>query len=211
MNMNALKNLASAVALTTVSVAGGALATSSAAIAQQAQQSTPQGWFKTCRENDGTQLCTTQQVRTASTGQLVTAIALIQISGKQTAELIQVSVPSGRQIPPGIGMSIDGGKETKIPYFFCLQDRSVAEIRLTKELIASMKKGGELTLTSVNFRRQPNPVKMTLNGFTAAIDGPPLDQKDVIENQKKLQQELAAKAEEARKKLEEAQQKAKEQ
>ncbi|MEO0635542.1 MAG: invasion associated locus B family protein [Pseudomonadota bacterium] len=174
-----------------------------------AQQATPQGWFKTCNKNADTEICTVQQLRRASTGQLVTGVALILIDGPQDGQLLQVSVPSGRSIQPGIDLQIDGGAATKLPYVVCVPDRCVAEMRLTNEMIASFKRGGELRLTSTNFQRQPNPVPVTLTGFTAAFDGPPLDQQDVLENQKKLQEELAAKAEEARKALEAAQEAAK--
>jgi invasion protein IalB len=187
-----------------------ALTATSGAVAQQAQP-VPQGWFKTCTTAQNSEICTVQQLRRASTGQLVTGIALITISGEREGQLLQVSVPSGRQIQPGIAMSIDGAAPQALPYAVCLPDRCVAEIRLTNDLIGKMKAGGELKLTSTNFQRQPNPVDLTLSGFTAAFDGPPLDQQDVIENQKKLQEELAAKAEEARKKLEEAQNAAKDQ
>jgi len=69
---------------------------------------------------------------------------------------------------------------------------------------------GELTLTSTNFQNKKSPIKVSLNGFTAAFDGPPLKRTELQNRQKKLQEELQKKADEARKKLEDAQKKAKE-
>ena len=47
---------------------------------------------------------------------------------------------------------------------------------------------------------------ISLAGFTAAFDGPPEDPRQFAQDRKKLQDELANKAEEARRKLIEAQQ-----
>ena len=72
-------------------------------------------------------------------------------------------------------------------------------------MVASFKKGGELVLTSVNYQRTPNPLKITLEGFTQAYDGDPIAQSELQERQRLLQEEMAKKADEARKKLEDAQ------
>ncbi|MGI9400262.1 MAG: invasion associated locus B family protein, partial [Rhizobiaceae bacterium] len=73
-----------------------------------------------------------------------------------------------------------------------------------------LKGGGELTLTSTNFQGKPNPIKVTLSGFTAAFDGPPLKQDQLEARQRQLQEELRKKAEEQRQRLQEEQNKAKE-
>ena len=52
------------------------------------------------------------------------------------------------------------------------------------------------------FQRMPNPIKMSLDGFKGALDGPAMEQSKLVETQKKLQEEMQKKADEARKKLE---------
>jgi invasion protein IalB len=177
--------------------------------AQQAPQQIPQGWFKVCSKQEDVDICNVQNIRLAETGQMITGISLIEVKGKVNRKVFQVSVPTGRMLPPGIGVQVDGGQAQKLDYIICLPDRCVAETALTDQLVASFKKGTELTLTSVNFQNQPNPIKVSLSGFTAAYDGPPLQQSDLEERQKKLQEYVTKNNEDFAKKLKEEQEKAK--
>ncbi|MBX3577826.1 MAG: invasion associated locus B family protein [Rhizobiaceae bacterium] len=180
------------------------------ALPAAAQQATsPQGWFKACAKQEDVDICNVQNIMTAETGQLLTAVSLIELKGKVNRKVFQVSVPSGRLVPPGIGLQIDGGKTQKLDYVICFPDRCVAETALTDQMVASFKKGGELLLTSVNFQNQQNPIKMTLAGFTGAFDGEPLQQSDIEARQKALQDYVSKNNEDFAKKLKEEQEKAK--
>src|SRR5262245_13085793 len=187
----------------------GLLAAGLAPAAAQDQPKQPQGWFKACSKQQDIDVCNVQNIVTAQTGQLVTGISLIELKGKVNKKVFQVSVPSGRLVPPGIGLQIDGGKATKLDYVLCFPDRCIAEAQLSDQLIASFKKGHLLTLTSVNFQNQPNPVKVALDGFTGAYDGPALQQSDIEDRQKKLQDFVAKNNDDFAKKLKEEQDKAK--
>ena len=189
-----------------VSVLG--LAAAMPASAQQ-QQQLPQGWFKACSKQADVDICNVQNVMTANTGQLLTGLSLIELKGKVNRKVFQITVPSGRLLPPGIGLQIDGGKAQKIDYVICFPDRCVAEAQLSDALVASFKKGSELTLTSVNFQNQPNPIKVTLKGFTGAFDGAPLQQADLQDRQKKLQDFVSKNNQDFAKKLKDEQAKAK--
>ena len=96
-----------------------------------------------------------------------------------------------------------------MPFNLCLPDRCLAEVQLSEGLIKALKGGGEMTLTSTNFRAQKNPVKVTLSGFTAAFDGPPLKRDEVESRQKLLEEELKKKAQATADKLKQAQDDAK--
>ena len=61
----------------------------------------------------------------------------------------------------------------------------------------------------MNFQNQPNPVKVSLQGFTGAYDGEPLQQSDIEDRQKKLQEFVSKNNEDFAKKLKEEQDKAK--
>lgn len=179
-----------------------------AAWAQQAPQ-LPRGWFKACSKQEDVDICNVQNIVVAESGQLLTGVSLIEIKGKVNRKIFQVSVPTGRLVPPGIGLQIDSGKTQKLDYVICFPDRCVAEAPLNDALVASFKKGTELTLTSVNFQQQPNPIKVSLSGFTAAFDGEPLKQPDIEERQKKLQEFVTKNNEDFARKLKEEQDKAK--
>ena len=140
---------------------------------------------------------------------MITAVGLISVEGKVNRKILQVSVPTARLLPPGIVMQIDGGKGQKLDYAVCLPDKCTAEVQLTDAMIASLKKGNEVVFTSINFRRAPNPIKIALNGFTGAYDGPALQQSDIEDRQKKLQDFVAKNNDALNKKLKEEQDKAK--
>ena len=169
--------------------------------AASAQQQLPQGWFKACTKQEDVDICNVQNITTASNGQLITGVSLIDLRGKVNRKVFQVTVPSGRLVPPGIGLQIDGGKTQKLDYVICFPDRCVAEVPLTDQLVTSFKKGQQIVLTSVNFQNQPNPIKIALTGFSDAFDGPAVDPKVLQAEQEKFQEELKKRAEEERKRL----------
>jgi invasion protein IalB len=183
--------------------------TAAPAGAQQAAGTPPQGWFKVCAKQEDNDICNTQNVVTADSGQLLTAISLIDVKGKINRKIFQISVPSGRLIPPGVGLQIDKNKPTKVEYGICFPDRCIAEAQLSNELVAALKKGGELTVTSINFQNKPNPLKISLNGFAAALDGPGLQPSDVEDRNKQLEDAMAKKKAERDQKIKAEQDKAK--
>jgi invasion protein IalB len=195
-------------------LAAGALGLLAAALApasaqQQPQQQIPQGWFKACAKQQDVDICNVQNIVSASTGQIVTGISMLELKGKVNKKLFQVTVPTGRLVPPGIGLQIDGGKTQKLDYVLCFPDRCIAEAQLSDALVASFKKGSDLTLTSVNSQNQPNPIKISLTGFTGAYDGPAMQQSDIEDRQKKLQEFVTKNNTDFAKKLKEEQDKAK--
>jgi invasion protein IalB len=205
--MTSLNINASRLSVMAAGVVGLFAAGFSPAIAQQ--QQAPQGWFKACTKQQDIDICNVQNIMTAQTGQLVTGVSLIELKGKINRKVFQVTVPTGRLVPPGIGMQIDTGKTQKLDYAICFPDRCIAELPLTDQLVAALKKGSTIMLTSINFQNQPNPIKVTLEGFTGAYDGPALQQSDIEDRQKKLQDFVAKNNEDFAKKLKEEQQKAK--
>ncbi|TDK36581.1 invasion associated locus B family protein [Rhizobium deserti] len=209
---NVLRTAMSALALSMAASALPAVAlaqNAAAPAAGAAPGAPPLGWFKTCTKQDDSDLCVVQNVILAQNGQLITAIGLITVEGKVNRKILQVSVPTARLVPPGVVMQIDGGKGQKLDYAVCLPDKCTAEVPLTDAMIASLKKGTDVVFTSINFRRAPNPIKVSLGGFTGAFDGPAISQSQLAESQRSLEEGMQKKAEEARKKLEEAQNAAK--
>lgn len=195
----------SALAASAVVTAGVAAWGTAPANAQQI----PQGWFKVCTKQEDTDICNVQNIVFAETRQLVTGISLIDVKGKVNRKVFQVAVPSGRAIPPGIAMQIDDGQTQKLNYAVCLPDRCIAEAPLTEDMISALKKGGKLTMTSVNIQNKPNPIEVSLNGFTAAYDGPPLAPSDLEAKQKQLQEEIQKRRSDFEQKLKSEQDKAK--
>ncbi|EHS52193.1 Invasion associated locus B family protein [Rhizobium sp. PDO1-076] len=198
---------------TVVSALALTLSASAMPAVAQAQEAAPAAapakWFKTCAKQEESDVCVVQNQQVAASGQLITAVGLITVEGKVNRKLMQVTVPTARLIPPGILMQIDGAKGVKLDYTVCLPDRCTAEMPLTDALIASLKKGNEVVLTSINFRRAPNPIKIPLEGFTGAFDGEAMSQSQADERQRLLQEAMQKKQEERNKAITDAQNAAK--
>ncbi len=192
-----------------LSVTGLALATLLSSPIPAASQQAATKWVKICSKIGETDICNVQFNIKTATNQLVTAVNLLQTKGKTKRRIFQVAVPSGRYIPEGIKVQIDNGKVNTLPYSLCMPDRCLAEIQLSEGLVKALKKGGELTLTSTNFRAQKNPVKVSLSGFTTAFTGPPLKREEVENRNKALQDALKKKSLETAEKLKAAQDAAK--
>ena len=194
----------------TASIAGAIALLAAAAVPASAQQQrTPQGWFKVCSKQEENDICNPQNIVTADSGQLLTAVNLIEIKGKVNRKIFQVSVPTGRLIGPVVGLQINGGKTQKIDLAICFPDRCISEVAMSDELVAAFKKGNQLTLTSANFQNKPNPITVALTGFSQAFDGPGLQQSEIEDRQKTLQEEVQKRQKEFEDKMKAEQAKAK--
>ena len=189
-----------------VVMAAGAFATTPAS-AQQQQAA--KGWYKLCSKQAANEICNVQYSISGQSGRTVASVNLLQIKGKVNQEVFQIAVPSARFITAGIKMRIDGGRENTIPYSVCMPQRCLAETRLTPPLVKALKAGGKINLVTTNFQRQKNPLSVSLKGFTKAFDGAPLKRDEHAKRQTELKKQLEEKAAETRKKLLEAQKKAK--
>lgn len=167
------------------------------------------GWFKECSKQNENDICVVQNITTAQTGQLITAVGLVEVTGKNNQRLLQVTVPIARYIPPGISVQVDGGKQTRVPYAVCLPDKCIAQIPLTNEIVTSFKRGGEAVFTSVNAQRASNPIRVSLTGFTQAYDGEAISRAERDEKAQAREEEIRKKLEESRAKLQAAQDAAK--
>lgn len=190
-------------------IASAGLALFAAIQPASAQGLKSNGWYKACSDQGKSKICNVQYQAVAANGQVITSINLAVITGEVERKVFQITVPTGRLIPPGIQLQIDDKKATAIPYAFCVTRTCAAEVKLDDKLVGVLKAGKEMTVVSVNFQGKPNPIKVTLEGFSAAYDGPPIKQDELQSQQKKLEAELKKKADETLKKIQDAQNAAK--
>jgi len=182
-----------------------ALATAVLPVAGASAQSVPAEWFKVCTPQGDNRICNTQYTMIADTRQLITAVNLIDVSGKVNQKVFQAVVPTGRVIPGGVQVQVDTNPAVTLNYSVCFPDRCIAEVELSEAMITSMKRGNTMKVTSTNFQRQPNPINVTLQGFTGAYDGPPREQPELEQRQQQLNEALQSQAEARRKRFEDAQ------
>jgi Invasion associated locus B (IalB) protein len=115
---------------------------------------------------------------------------------------LRVTLPLGMQLAHGTRLIVDQNQPMTAPYVICFTNGCMADYDASADLIGKMKKGQGLVIQAINATGQPISLVMPLNDFAKAYEGPPTDPKVFEEQQKKLQDELQRRADEARKKLE---------
>ncbi|WP_273718327.1 MULTISPECIES: invasion associated locus B family protein [Bartonella] len=172
-------------------------------------QTLSQGWYKVCSKQHDVDICNTMNTVLSNTGQPLTAFNLVEIKGKQNEKRIGIQVPTGRFLPEGVHIQIGDGFSKKIPYIICNGPSCIANDVLDDKLIAAMKSGTKMVVTTVNFRGSANPIEFSLNGFTTAYTGPGMEEKDFQQEQIKLQQAIQSNQKEIEERMRAEQEKAK--
>ena len=184
--------------------------------AAQQQSEAPQliysPWVKLCNKDPdpaAKRICVTVKDGRVESGLLVVSVAIIQMDGEQR-KLLRMSLPYGVQLAVGTRMIIDQAQPATAPYVTCLPPvvppgGCIADYEATDAMIAAMKKGQVLTVQAIHMNNQPMSPQLDLKDFAKAYDGPPTDPKVFEEQQKKLQEELQKRADDARKRLEQQQ------
>ncbi|MBN8995641.1 MAG: invasion associated locus B family protein [Rhizobiales bacterium] len=165
-------------------------------------------WVKLCNTDAASkkELCLTLQELRAETGQFIASATLRQVTGDDKVSFI-AAVPPGMLLQPGLRVQVDGGKQYPIKYGICFQNACYGELDIDSDLMSQMRKGKQLVLTTLNQQAKGVSFPMTLAGFSKAYDGKGLDAAGQAARQDDLNKALQARAEQARKKLIEQQQK----
>ena len=131
----------------------------------------------------------------------VVAAVLIEPEN-EPKKVLRVTLPLGMQIIHGTRIIIDQGQPAQGPYVICFTNGCMADYEASADLVNRLKKGQQLAVQAINSNGQPISLNLPLSDFAKAYDGPPTDPKVFEEQQKKLQDELQRRANEARQKLE---------
>ena len=161
-------------------------------------------WTKFCLKGQDTnakQVCFTGKDGRIESGQPVIAAVIIEPEG-EPKKILRVTLPLGMQLVHGTRIIIDNNPPAQSPYVICFANGCMSDYEVTPEMLANLKKGQNLVVQAINSNGAPLTLPLPLAEFAKAYDGPPTDPKVFEETQKKLQEELQKRAEEARKKLE---------
>jgi invasion protein IalB len=161
-------------------------------------------WTKFClkgQETDPKQVCFTGKDARIESGMPVVAAVLIEPEN-EPKKILRVTLPLGMQLIHGTRVIVDQNQPMTAPYVICFTNGCMADYEATADMIAKMKSGQGLVVQAINSTGQPISLVLPLGDFAKAYDGPPTDPKVFEEQQKKLQEELQRRADEARKKLE---------
>ena len=164
-------------------------------------------WTKFClkgQEANAKQVCFTGKDARIESGMPVVAAVLIEPE-TEPKKILRVTLPLGMQLIHGTRVIIDQNQPMTAPYVICFTNGCMADYEATADMITKMKSGQGLVVQAINSTGQPISLVLPLTDFAKAYDGPPTDPKVFEEQQKKLQEELQRRADEARKKLEQQQ------
>jgi invasion protein IalB len=161
-------------------------------------------WAKFCgkgQEANAKQVCFTGKDARTEAGVPVVAAALIEPDG-EPKKIFRITLPSPLQLQYGTRIIVDQQQPLTGPFFTCFSNGCMADYEGTPDLIQKLKQGQMLTIQAINLAGNAISFPLPLVDFAKANEGPPTDPKVFEEQQKKLQEELQKRAEEARKKLE---------
>ena len=147
-------------------------------------------WAKVCpkpSETNSQKVCFTGKDGRVDTGLPLVAAVVIEAEG-QPKKMLRITMPLGMALQPGTRVIVDDGQPISAPYVTCIPNGCMADYEASQELIDHMKKGKGLALQAINGNGQPVSITLPLAEFAKAHDGPPMDQKDFEDLQRKLQQ-----------------------
>jgi invasion protein IalB len=143
---------------------------------QQARPLTYAPWRKLCfkavHEAGSKMVCRTTMNGKWDTGQIAIRVDLIEREGDPVARL-QIFVPPGSFLQPGIKLTVDRGSPMQIPYVICLTNGCVAGSVATASLIHDLESGQMLALETVNSNVLSVANSLPLKEFAEVHQGAP--------------------------------------
>lgn len=191
------------------------VAASGAAFAQQSPQdgapAQPQGpisvdlapvepaWTKVCA-NDAPgrkQACYTVRDFGSRADSPIVAFQIFDEKGSDH-KLMRLLLPLGVELKPGFRFAVDDGPFESGEFEVCFPAGCFGEAKIKGSLVDSLKKGGKVTVVIKNQTHNEVILHLPLTDFGAAFDGAAIDPGAFAQQQRRLQEELQKKAEEAR-------------
>jgi invasion protein IalB len=142
---------------------------------QQGRPLTYAPWRKVCfkatQEAGSKMVCRTTINGKWDTGQIAIRVDLIEREGDPVARL-QIFMPPGSFLQPGIKLTVDKGAPMQIPYVICLTNGCVAGSVANAALIHDLESGQMLALETVNTNVVGVTNSIPLNEFAKVHQGP---------------------------------------
>lgn len=130
-------------------------------------------WRKVCFQTPGTRLvCRTTISGTWETNQSAVRVDLIERQGEGAARL-QLFLPVGLYLQAGVKLTVDQGKQHRIPYVWCLTNTCIAADAADPDLIREMNAGKKLVLEVVDSNVLAVSTTLPLDQFAAVRNGDP--------------------------------------
>jgi invasion protein IalB len=132
-------------------------------------------WRKVCFKPGGASMvCRTSISGSWDTGQVAVRADLIEREGESAARL-QLFLPVGLYLPPGVKITVDQGSAHHIPYNWCLTNTCIAAQVADPKLIEEMETGQKLVLEVVDSNVTTVSTALPLGQFAAARKNAPAE------------------------------------
>jgi len=151
---------------------------SEAEIAARGQQKLPNliysTWKKLCfrgaQGTDTKMVCRTSIEGKSDLGQIILKVDLIEREDAPSTRL-QIFVPTGNLLQPGIRLTVDKGTSILVPYTICLANGCVAATVPEPKLLSELETGRMLSLEAVNSNVVTVIASLSLDNFASARQG----------------------------------------
>lgn len=167
----------------------------------------PQHWFKVCNQQNG--VCNVLSTVFSDIGQPLTTVNIVEMQGANPSRHLRIVVPTDRLIQEGVRIQIGKGPVRKAEYLSCVGPSCIADAPLNDELIKEMSNAADMVVTSVNFLGTPNPITVSMNGFSQVFSSKGMDELTYQNEQEKIFQMIEKKNKDFDSKIKAAQEKAK--
>ena len=130
-------------------------------------------WQKLCFKPGGAKMvCRTTISGTFATGQLAVRVYVTEREGDSAARL-QLFLPVGLYMPPGVKLSVDKGTAHKIPFTWCLTNTCIAGDTAKPGLLRELEAGKNLTVEVVDTNLVAVTTSLPLGQFATVRKGAP--------------------------------------
>jgi len=130
--------------------------------------------FKASQEAASKMVCRTTLVGKLDTDQIALRIDLVEREGDPVARL-QIFVPPGTFLQPGIKVTIDQSTPMQVPYVICLTNTCIAGEVANTDFIRGLETGETLTLETVNSNVMGITNSLSLKDFAKVHRGEPTE------------------------------------
>lgn len=193
-------------------LASAALSAVAATPAAAQQAAVTDGWVKVCRtdEKSKKEVCKTAYDLRTSGGQFLASIAIVEATG-EARKFIDLIMPTGLLLQPGVKVQVDQNKADEGKYGMCAADGCIAQLVASDALVGQMKKGTNLVVTAQGQSANPVEYLFPLATFKAANEGKPMDVAELKKREEAIAAENAQKQKSIEEQLREQQHKAQQQ
>src|SRR5262249_51806755 len=126
--------------------------------------------FRGAQGADVKMVCRTTVEGKSDLGQVILRIDLIEREGAPAARL-QIFVPVGNFLQPGINLAVDKGPSILVPYTICLANGCVAATVSEPSFLRELENGKMLSLAVVNSNVVTVIASLSLDNFAQARQG----------------------------------------